>query len=282
MLAEFFKSSYGIRMISTAMSAFVLIACVTVLYYLFKNKFHTARKQRQFKLRMAYLGILIFLLVLTRIWVNGFTHVFTMLSLIAAGLVVTNKESIMNFSGWLIINWRGVFSEGDYIQIQGFTGCIDSISTFHFKIIESTSINTGSFTGRVIKVPNSLVINTPFLLFSPEHHCLLQSLSFQLSMSDKIFDIKSKVEDFIKELWKTKYDDASSFKSLPSHSKYAFQGDSCAFDPCCQMKLVSDKISVVSMTISFYCLPDHMAYFQKKINEKFIELSIYKNQDTYK
>jgi small-conductance mechanosensitive channel len=274
MLIDIIKSTFGMQMTSTAISAFVIVACVTVLYYLFKNKFYTERKRRQFKLRMTYLGVLIFLLVLTRIWVNGFTHIFTMLSLIAAGLVVTNKESIMNFAGWLIINWRGVFSEGDYIQIQGFTGCIDSINTFHFKVIESTSVDAGIFTGRTIKVPNSLIITTPFILFTPERHCLFQCYSFQIPETANAFEIMKQIEDYTKALWEDKYTDSKHFKNFLSKSKYAYQGNSYAFNPVCQMKLASDKLFVVIISVTFYCQPDHIAYFQDKINKEFIALSL--------
>ncbi|AHB99143.1 mechanosensitive ion channel [Francisella orientalis] len=40
-----------------------------------------------------------------------------MLRLVAAGLIIVNKETVMNLVGWIIINWRSLFSEGDYIQI---------------------------------------------------------------------------------------------------------------------------------------------------------------------
>lgn len=81
-----------------------------------------------------------------------------MLGLVAAGLVVTNKESIMNFAGFLIINWRGIFTEDDFIQIQNHIGCVESIQPFYFKLYETTSTNQKQATGRAIKIPNSLVI----------------------------------------------------------------------------------------------------------------------------
>lgn len=272
MIIEFLRSDYGVRIVNTAISLLTVIICITMAYWLFKSHFDSTRKQTQFRSRMIYLGILIFMLVLTRIWVSGFSHVFTMLSLVAAGLVVTNKETIMNFSGWLIINWRGVFSEGDYIQIQSFVGCIDSIRMFHFEIYESLSIEVGRPTGRIIKVPNSLIITTPFVLFTNDKHFILRTISLAININSTSVALLSKIDALSAQLWNERYTDSKLFSKHHLGKKSSHVSYINSFDPRVELKLMSDKENMAQINIYIYCSLDDVIYFEKNISEKIIAL----------
>lgn len=264
---------FNLRIINTGISALAIFACITILYWLFKKKYNTKRKQHQFRSRMAYLGILIFLVVLTRIWIDGFTHIFTMLSLVAAGLVVTNKETIMNFAGWLIINWRGVFSEGDFLQIQGLTGCVDSVRTFHFILRESITLDAGTFTGRVIKVPNGLIITTPFILFSPERHAILKNISYQVPMDGDALKILDQLTIYSKQIWSERYKDSKHFLQTINVSKGGTDKNNGSFEPSCKITLVQDKPTTVRLSVHYYCHPNDVNYFEEILTKKIVELS---------
>ncbi|WP_235826851.1 mechanosensitive ion channel [Facilibium subflavum] len=101
--------------VNTFVSAIAIALLAGIVFLLLKRKVTSKKQMRKIRSRVIYVAIVIFLLALIRIWIDGFSHLFTMLSLVAAGLVITNKENIMNFTGWTIINWRGLFSEGDAI-----------------------------------------------------------------------------------------------------------------------------------------------------------------------
>lgn len=275
MITEFFSGEYGTRVINTGLSILAILTCICIGYWLFKGHFNSKRKQNQFRSRMAYLGILIFILVLTRIWVTGFTHLFTMLSLVAAGLVVTNKETIMNFSGWLIINWRGVFAEGDYIHIQNFTGCIDSIRMFHFKIYESLGVDGGKPTGRIIKVPNSLIITTPFVLFTADKNFLLKTITFPVSTDSNPLDCLSKMADFVKKLWEIQYISSNAFSKKFLLKKNGRTENIIQFDPRVEINIIPDKEKMATINIYIYCSLIDASHFEQKISEKIIHL--YKN-----
>ena len=270
MIMEFLRSDYGSRVINTGLSVFAVLICITIAYWLFKKHFDSKRKQNQFRSRMFYLGTLIFILVLTRIWVTGFSHVFTMLSLVAAGLVVSNKETIMNFSGWLIINWRGVFSEGDYIQIQDFVGYIDSIRMFHFRIHESLSVEAGRPTGRIIKVPNSLVITTPFVLFTNDKHFTLRTLTVPVNTDFNPMDLLSKIDKLATKLWSDRYTDSKLFSKTYLRKKTGYVPDNNSFDPSVELRLVPDKEKMAVINIYLYCNLDDVSYFEQTISENIM------------
>lgn len=109
MSLNIYFSDLILRSINSGFSFFVIGVIVTIIYFLSRGKFDSVRQKSKFKYRLIYIAVFVYLLVLVRIWIEGFTHLFTMLSLVAAGLVVANKESIMNITGWFIINWRGLF-----------------------------------------------------------------------------------------------------------------------------------------------------------------------------
>jgi small-conductance mechanosensitive channel len=272
MLIDFIKSDYGVRIVNTGLSVFAILACVTIAYWLFKKKFDSKRKRNQFRSRMTYLGVLLFILVLTRIWVAGFTHVFTMLSLFAAGLVVTNKESIMNFSGWLIINWRGVFSEGDYIQIQNFVGYIDSIRMFHFKLYESLNVEAGKPTGRIIKVPNSLIITTPFVLFTNDKHFTLKIIALPVKLNSNPILLLSKVDSLVSKLWSERYTNSKLFSKVHLRKKTGHASDIDSFDPSVELKLMPDKEDMVMINVYIYCSQADTTYFEQSLSKEIIRL----------
>jgi hypothetical protein len=60
-----------------------------------------------------------------------------MLSLVTKSLVIVNKENVIGFIGWIIMNWRSLFSKGDYIHILNYKGFVTEIRFIHFRIYET-------------------------------------------------------------------------------------------------------------------------------------------------
>lgn len=205
----------------------VILICAVVLYLFLKRKLTSAKQKKQCRSRLTYIAVIIFCLVLVRIWIEGFTHIFTMLSLVAAGLVVTNKESIMNIVGWLIINWRGLFSEGDLIQFQNQIGYVSTIKLFFFKLNEVDDMYHPRLTGRRIKIPNGLLISNPVIMYSPEFNLVKNQIIVKLSgdadltkavkVSQKIIDkiIDSKYGQYQKFNIKAQFEGAPMASVLP-------------------------------------------------------------------
>ncbi len=97
-------------------TAFIAICMLTTIcYFLFRQRLETDKQRQKLRLRLRYIAACIFIIALCQIWVEGVKHIFTALGLVGAGLMISNKETIMNFVGFLIINQRSMFSEGDFI-----------------------------------------------------------------------------------------------------------------------------------------------------------------------
>ncbi|MGK5095248.1 mechanosensitive ion channel domain-containing protein [Deltaproteobacteria bacterium TL4] len=102
------------------------------------------------------------LILIGRLWIQGLEPVLTFLGLIAAALTVTQKESIMNLVGFIFILWRNLFLSGDRVQIGTYQGDVIGIGFFYFTLMEIGNwVGGDQSTGRIIKVPNSLILTTP-------------------------------------------------------------------------------------------------------------------------
>lgn len=166
---------------STLLSALAVLVITITVYHGFKKRFSLEKQRQKFRSRLIYVAVSIFIISLIKIWVSGFTHILTMLSLVAAGLVVTNKETIMNLVGWLIITWRGLFAEEDKIEINSLTGYVAWIGPLYFKLYETADFHTPHVTGKTIKIPNGLVLTHPVKTFTPANEIIRHRLQLRVT-----------------------------------------------------------------------------------------------------
>ncbi len=111
---------------------------------------------------MLFLACFVGTLVL--IWLKGFTPLLTVLGLVAAGLTISAKELLLSIIACLVVLWRGLFAIGDRIQIGPYTGDVLQLGVVYFTLMETDAWGTyEQSTGRLVKVPNSMVLTTPLL-----------------------------------------------------------------------------------------------------------------------
>ena len=102
------------------------------------------------------------IILVGRLWVEGVHTLFTILGLIGAALTITQKEALMNLTGWGVILWRNLFVIGDHIQIGINQGDVVGMGPFYFTLMEIGNwVGGDQSTGRIVKVPNCLVWTIP-------------------------------------------------------------------------------------------------------------------------
>lgn len=113
-----------------------------------------------------YLIFTIALVVVGRIWFQGFQELVTYLGLVSAGLAIALSDVVKNLAGWLFILWRRPFSIGDRIEIGEHAGDVIDQRIFQFTLLEIGNwVRADQSTGRVIHVPNGLVFTAPLSNF---------------------------------------------------------------------------------------------------------------------
>jgi small-conductance mechanosensitive channel len=157
--------------LSPEMQSKVLISIVTIFIVLvlrqlilrivFK-KFEDVRVHYRWRKTSAYIAFLFAILILGRVWFEGFQSIATYLGLVSAGVAIALKDLLVNLAGWIFIIWRKPFEVGDRIQIGNQSGDVIDIRIFQFTLMEIGNwVDADQSTGRVIHIPNGKVFTEP-------------------------------------------------------------------------------------------------------------------------
>ncbi len=253
LISKVFMNQYISNINSTAISFGITTLCFLCVYYVFFRNPESKKQKQIIRKRFMYVMLVVYVMILAKIWVEGFTHIFTVMSLIAAGLVVTNKESIMNLVAGLIINWRALFVEGDFIQIQTFTGYVSSIGFMYFTIYETLSLEQMQATGRTIKVPNNLVITAPLINFSPKSNLCLYKILLSESKGALLENQLKLVEKTITHILDETYLENPCYRLayLKSHNREL--ASLMDLQPVVYLVPPVDKSDDLKIAVQFYC-----------------------------
>lgn len=258
------------NLFSTAIAMVVITFSMLLVDFLVARKIESTRQKRRFRIRSFYLACFIFIFFMARIWVEGFTHLIAVLGLVSAALVVTNKETIMNFVGWLIINWRALFAEDDLIQIQQYKGYVKSFGVLYFSLFEVSDRRNGSITGRVIRVPNGLVANNALINFSQTSRLLEQAFSIVITPDSDIEYAMKYLTELVNEVITTFYKGKRKFSSeyLVKHHKHLATFIDLNAKVTIQPK--QDKPNGVELATHYYCFSQDSEHIQQQIWLKFL------------
>ncbi|MCF6777202.1 mechanosensitive ion channel family protein [Thiotrichales bacterium 19X7-9] len=242
----------------------VIVIVFIFIFWTFKNKCETEKQKAKFRSRLMYVAVCIFAITLIQIWIEGLTNIFTMLGLVAAGLVVSNKETIMNFVGFLIINWRGLFTEGDFVQVQNYTGYIDRIGILYFKLYETSELGQKQATGRKIKLPNNLVITSAISTFSPDVNVMLSQLRFIVDWKTDSSNVLLLVKNSIEEILDDHYQAVNSYKESYIKKRNKKLSPLISLSPKIYAKLPYDKAKGLTICIDYYAYVDDAKVIETK------------------
>ncbi len=105
-----------------------------------------------------YVAAVIAVILIGRVWFEGFHSVATYFGILSAGLAIALKELVANFVGWAFILWRRPFEVGDRIQIGDVAGDVIDLRIFQFTLLEIGNwVDADQSTGRVIHINNGAV-----------------------------------------------------------------------------------------------------------------------------
>ncbi len=125
------------------------------------------RARYQWQKNSSYVAVLIVLLVIGRVWFEGFQSIATYLGLVSAGLAIALKDLVADLAGWMFIMWRRPFEVGDRIEVGDRSGDVIDIRIFQFTLMEIGNwVGADQSTGRVIHIPNWKIFSEPLANYS--------------------------------------------------------------------------------------------------------------------
>lgn len=278
MLSQLFMNTMTSNLVNTG----VAIGIITLFYFLgthlIKNHVSEDQNKARLRARLYYTLVILLSIILTKIWVQGFSQILTILSLVSAALVIANKEFIMNVIGWFIINWRDLFSEKDYVQVAQHSGYVYEMGLLYFKLFEASPASSQRSSGKMIKVPNGLIINHPVINFSVSSNLIEYQQQWIIDYESDILTAKALIETTAKTIIHDYYKGSKLFTAdwLKKRNKLL----SSLIDLKVHVKttLVQSKPSGIKLTLSYYCFPKD----QEALNELLLDTLIEAIKNTSK
>lgn len=130
-----------------------------------------ARIRYMWRKTSSYVVIILGIFLVGRLWFKGFQSIATYLGLLSAGIAIALKDLVAGLAGWIFIIWRKPFSVGDRIQIGTHAGDVIDIHIFQFTLLEIGNwINADQSTGRIIQVPNGMVLSETLANYGKGFH----------------------------------------------------------------------------------------------------------------
>lgn len=169
-----------------ALSAIVIILGL-LLHILFKNlisRYVTKNIKRRFKLHKFFknaIGVLTIILVLF-IWIKAINGLVLIALVALAFFIIMLRGLIHNIIGFFIIRRRKYFEEGFRVEINGILGDVIDVNPISFTLLEVRNwLSSDSNTGRIIRVPNSIIFEESMEMISPTSRFIYQEIQYTLS-----------------------------------------------------------------------------------------------------
>jgi len=146
----------------TVIALLILILVRIFAAKLINRKITDDRQRYHTQKIVTYTHTTLMIVVIGSIWLNGLSSLSTFLGLASAGLAVALHDSIANIAGFFFIEGRKPFRVGDRIEIDQVKGDVIDVRLFEFSVVEVGNwVDADQSTGRIIHVPNSLVMRSP-------------------------------------------------------------------------------------------------------------------------
>ncbi len=250
--------------------SFGLTLCFLIIYaalvFVFFQKIEDKKRYDQAKIRSRYVLTLLFMLFFIKIWVNGFIQIVAFIGFISAAITITQKDNLMNIIGWLIINWRELFHEGDYIKVANNIGVVKRIGFMYFTLQETSLDFPDHITGRLIKVPNGLVarnviVNYSHDIFTENTVSYVFKPTGSFDILEKLFaEVKQQIAHYIEQVLKTQ----NETKTKPNSQDYI---------PKYMIRLRQERPAGYELVLLFYSRHQDRTIMLSDINKTVIDFT---------
>lgn len=155
------------KLVDTAAVVLVLWAVRALILRIVWARSDDAATRYGWRKVTGYIAVAVGFLAITRVWFAGFGSFATFAGLVSAGLAIALRDIVANLAGWVFLVWRRPFVVGDRIQIGEHRGDVIDVRAFQFSLMEVGNwVDADQSTGRVLHVPNGLVITQPIANYS--------------------------------------------------------------------------------------------------------------------
>jgi small-conductance mechanosensitive channel len=188
--------------------AFYTFLALAVIYFVFRIALEQAivRTIRDAKTRYSIrkatsiLYVLVFILVLIRIWVEDSQALIVSYGLIGAGIAIALQDLFKNFVGGILIFSTGTYRVGDRVEIEGHYGDVIDIGLMFTTLLEMRGwVDGDQATGRLTVVPNGRVISGVINNYTKDHSFIWEEIALPITYDSDWKDAVSRFTRIVTE-----------------------------------------------------------------------------------
>jgi small-conductance mechanosensitive channel len=169
---------------------FYTFVAIAVSYLLFKlilegtvsKRIKESKTRYSFRKTTQLLFVAASSIIILRIWVVNPQALLVAYGLIAAGVAIAIQDVFKNFAGALAILLTGIYKVGDRIEVHSKFGDVIDIGLFYTSLIELREwVHGDQATGRIILLPNGLVLSDSVHNYTKDHNFLWDEITLPIT-----------------------------------------------------------------------------------------------------
>lgn len=213
-----------------------------------------------------YILIILYILVLSNIWLSYFSNLSTFLGLVSAGLAIAMKDPLTDIAGWIFLLARKPFAVGDRIEIGKHAGDVIDIRMFQFTLMEIKNwIDAEQSTGRVIHISNGKVFLESIANYSKGFQYIWNELPIVVTFESNWKKAKSLLTDIALKHGEHQSEPAQR-KIIDASKKFMIN-----YSTLTPIVYTSVKDNGVLLTIRYLCEPQSRRDSEQSIWEDVLE-----------
>jgi len=257
-----FQSKFLTSIFTITLLWIIKYLLLKIIYYYNKD----IRVRYTWKKISWYAFLIISMVLIGRIWFEGFQSLTTYLGLLSAGVAIAVKDIILNLSGWFFILVKKPFRIGDRIQIGDIRGDVIDIGILNFAIMEiGVWVDADQSTGRVLHVPNSVVWNNKIANYNEGFDFIWNEIKVLVTFESNWKKAKLILSNIIKEYSKDTSEKAAKM-ILQATKKYLI-----FYSILTPIVYTSVEDSGVLLTVRYLCEPKQRRKSEHELWEKILE-----------
>jgi small-conductance mechanosensitive channel len=170
--------------------AFSTFLALAVIYFVFKilleqtilRTIKDAKTRYSVRKTLSIVYMLVFMLVLIRIWVEDSEALLVSYGLIGAGIAIALQDFFKNFVGGILVFSTGIYRVGDRIEIDSKFGDVIDIGLMYTTLLEIREwVEGDQATGRLTIVPNGKVISGVVHNYTKDHSFIWDEIELPIT-----------------------------------------------------------------------------------------------------
>jgi small-conductance mechanosensitive channel len=168
-----------VKLLSSFILLFIILVLRSLLVRILFQRIQDRRSRQLTRQVVNYTATGLAIILIGRLWLEGFQSLLMMLTLVIAALILTLKELFLNLAAWSSMTWRRLYSVGDLVQTATHLGEVAEIGMLHTTLGAAEDLQHRMPAG-FVKIPNSLMLSQPVTIYNASSFSQEISLSMTL------------------------------------------------------------------------------------------------------